>query len=194
MTDTQTSVVPSADAESGLARDLVPLALPEVDRIFESHYDELRRLAHVLVRRLKDPFGHRTTSLLHEAYSRLAQRAGHSFRDHGHLVATITRAMRFAMIDRLRRGRRDDHAKRDLAQREESTLPGEDLLALDAALEELAAIDARKARVIEMRFFGGLSVEETALALGVAEPTVKRDFAFARAWLLRALTRGDGEP
>lgn len=188
MTDAKIPVVPLPLAEQDAARDFMPLAVPEVDRIFESHYDELRRLAHVLVRRLKDPFGHQTTSLLHEAYSRLAKRSAHSFRDHGHLVATITRAMRFAMIDRLRRGRRDENAQRDLARAAETELPGEDLLALDGALEQLAKIDSRKARVVEMRFFGGLGVDEVALALGIAEPTVKRDFAFARAWLLRALS------
>ncbi len=162
-----------------------------LDVAFDGHYDELRELAHSLLRRMHAPGAQRTTSLLHDAYTRLAAKPRLEFRDQGHTIATIARAMRFALIDRLRSVRREQellertttHSAPILANHSDR----DDLLALDAAIERLSALDPRKARVVELRFFTGLSVEDTALALGVTAPTVKRDYAFARAWLARAV-------
>jgi RNA polymerase sigma factor (TIGR02999 family) len=132
------------------------------------------------------------TALVNEAYLRLVDVHHVEFNDRAHFLAMSARVMRRVLID-LARARRSD--KRGAALR--VTLDVElvadrgrdaDLMALDEALEALAAIDARKSQVVELKFFGGLSADETAAALGVSSKTVKRDWAFARAWLQREMT------
>jgi RNA polymerase sigma factor (TIGR02999 family) len=159
-------------------------------------YDELREVAHRQLER--EAVGHTlsTTALVHEVFLKLKDRDG--FNDRVHFFAMAARAMRRILVDHARRhqaakrghgARRvpldsiDGLASEGLAVEERAEL----LVALDEALERLAALDARQAHVIELRFFGGLTEEETAESLGVGLRTVKRDWAKARSWLYQAL-------
>ncbi|MEM6647623.1 MAG: ECF-type sigma factor [Bacteroidota bacterium] len=153
-------------------------------------YDEMRRLAR---RHRKSSPTLNTTALVHEAYLRLVDQTQLNVQDRGHFMALASRAMRFVLIDYARRrkaekrgGGQAHHTLDDnrIAIDEQA----EDLLALDEALERLAAMSERLARVVECRYFGGLSVEETAEALGSSARTVKRDWQKARLWLHRELT------
>ena len=164
-----------------------------VDGDFPLVYDELRRLAHRQLRR--EASGHTlgTTALVHEAYLRLAAQAPGAWRDRPHFLALAATAMRRILVDHARRHgahKRGAGARRVPIENVES-LAAEDraelLVALDDALSRLAALDARQARVVECRFFGGLTEDETAQALGVGLRTVKRDWAKARGWLYREL-------
>ena len=156
-------------------------------------YDELRRIAARYVRReLAQTV--QATDLVHEAYLRLARDTPASWNDRAHFVAIAAISMRRLLVERARaRGA----AKRGGGQLQVTLDEGLlhdggqdariDLLALDEALTRLAAIDPSHARVVELRYFGGLSVEETAAALDISPATVKRHWSFARAWLLREL-------
>lgn len=168
---------------------------PDVAEAFPSVYEELRRLAHRHLAR--EAAGHTlsTTALVHEAYLRLS---GHgtgdvAFNDRTHFFAIAARSMRHILVDHARRQhavRRGEGARRvsleavtELAADERAGL----LVALDEALERLAALDPRQARVVECRFFAGLTEEETAEALGIGLRTAKRDWAKARSWLYQEL-------
>jgi len=134
-----------------------------------------------------------TTSLVHEAYLRLAAASELRIQDRSHLLALAARLMRRILVDHARsRGRAKRSGGTPLpledafaVARERST----ELLRLDDCLEAFSRIDARKARVLEMRFFGGLSVEETAQALNVSADTVVRDWRLAKVWLMREMRR-----
>lgn len=163
------------------AADLLPLA-----------YDELRSLARDLLRRHRAG-GPQATSIVHEAYARVARGQSSPFLDVGQFLRTAARAMRFVIVDRLRREyaqKRGGGAMRceidsRIAAR---TMHGADLLVVDETLTRLAGVDPKKAALVELRFFGGLTFEEAATALGVSLATVKRDWALARAWLYRELS------
>ncbi len=166
-------------------RDALPLA-----EAFPRSYDDLRALAEHLLRRRQGVPLH-ATSLVHEAWLRIARRGASPLRNGEHLLALAARAMRCVLVDDARR-RAALKRDRGLAPgRGElpgpDPLPGIDCLALHEALEQLAAIDARKARVVELRFFGGLDIEEVASVLSISPATVKRDWPLAKAWLYRAL-------
>jgi RNA polymerase sigma factor (TIGR02999 family) len=161
-------------------------------------YGELRRLAASYLRSESPGHTLQPTALVHEAYLRLS---GHApdCENRSHFYGAAAHLMRQILIDYARsrqavkRGGGFEHLSLDeelIVSRERDA----DLIALDDALEHLAAIDERKARVVEMRFFGGLSVEESAEALNVSEVTVRRDWQFAKTWLLRELSgeKGDG--
>jgi RNA polymerase sigma-70 factor, ECF subfamily len=155
-------------------------------------YDELRRIA---AERLRDERADHTlqpTALAHEAWLRLSETLRGGGGDVEQFRIAAAGSIRRVLVDhaRARRAQKRGGAARritltGLAEREAT--PPLDLLALDDALEELAAKDARKARVVELRWFGGLSIDETARALDVATSTVEDDWAFARAWLRRRL-------
>ncbi|MEM0964365.1 MAG: ECF-type sigma factor [Bacteroidota bacterium] len=154
-------------------------------------YEELRALAR-RVRRGPSSETVNTTALVHEAYLRLSR--GESFESRAHFLGVAAKAMRHVLVDHARRRsaekRGGDLVRVDLADTlvgSAGDAPDEGVLALDRALEQLAQVDARKARVVECRFFGDLSVEETADVLGIGTATVKRDWRMARAWLFRAL-------
>lgn len=167
--------------------------LRAVDRLFALVYDDLRSIAHRHLRR--EPEGHTlsTTSLVHEAYLGLADHGEVRWRDRAHFLALASRAMRHILIDyaRARATAKRGGAGIRVPLREDlvagTNQPGVELLALDAALTELAGHDERLARVVECRFFGGMSVEETAEALGVGVRTVERDWTRAKAYLYRQL-------
>jgi RNA polymerase sigma-70 factor (ECF subfamily) len=153
---------------------------------------ELRRLAHYYMagERAGHPF--QTTALVNEAYLRLVDCSRVRWQDRAHFFAVCARLMRRILVDVARadskhkRGGDAVHVALDEAF-VMAAEPSGDLVALDDALKALAAVDARKSQVVELRFFGGLSVDETAEVLHVSAATVMRDWSFARAWLLREL-------
>jgi RNA polymerase sigma factor (TIGR02999 family) len=170
-----------------------------LDKLTPLVYDQLRRLAGRYVR--KEPAGHplQATALVHEAFVRLVNVGEVDWQDRVHFFAVSARIMRRILVDSARarlsakRGGgmvRDEHSTAinfDALPAAETERAAE-LCALDDALESLAQLDARRAQVVELRFFGGLSVEETAAALRVSPQTVMRDWKVARAWLMRELS------
>jgi RNA polymerase sigma-70 factor, ECF subfamily len=156
---------------------------------------ELHRLAHRYMRR--EPSGHtlQTTALVNEAYIRLVDASKVEWRDRTHFFAVSAGLMRRILIDlaRARNGRkRGGKATRLLLDENDipAPQPAVDVIALDEALTSLAAIDPRAARIVELRYFGGLTVDETAAATGLSTRTVKREWAAARVWLLQRMAPG----
>ena len=157
-------------------------------------HEELHRLARSYMRRERRDHTLQTTGLLNEAYLRLAQMGKMKWTNRTHFYAICARLMRRILVDfarsrqYLKRGGKTKHISLDqnlLIADVQRT----DLVELDQALTSLEEMDPRKARVVEMRFFGGMTVEETAQALDVSPDTVMRDWKMAKAWLLRALTK-----
>jgi RNA polymerase sigma factor (TIGR02999 family) len=151
-------------------------------------YDELRRLAGHFLREERPGHTLQATALVHEAYLKLAgQRAG--FENRAQFMAVAAQAMRRILVDYARqrvaakRGGGIALTELDVATVGATAEQSQELLAIDEALEKLAAMDAQQGRVVEMRYFGGLTVEETASALGISPRTVKREWAMAKAWL-----------
>jgi RNA polymerase sigma factor (TIGR02999 family) len=166
------------------------------DELLPLVYEELRRLADRFLSAEQPGQTLQPTALVHEAYLRLVGPASATWENRAHFFGAAARAIRRILIERARarRSLRRGEGQRPLALDEvgdpaalESRL---DLLELDEALERLAGLDAQKARIIELRFFGGLSTEETAEALGLSPSTVTRGWRFARIWLHRELGRG----
>lgn len=165
------------------------------DALLQAVYAELRRQAHRYLQ--KERVGHtlQTTALVHEAYLKLLEQKSVAWKSRSHFFAIAATLMRRILIDhaktkhRLRRG----GANEDLPLEDALTVAisdtNFDLLELDEALTRLAEKDANLVKVVELRFFSGLDVVETAKVLGVSESTVKRDWAMAKAWLHRELTR-----
>jgi RNA polymerase sigma factor (TIGR02999 family) len=159
-------------------------------------YDELKRIAHHHWRRERAGITIQATALAHEAYIRLVDIQHVHWKDRAHFFAMASRLMRRVLVDGARARNADKRgAGMTCVTFDESLNPapnrGADLLALDGALERLAGLDARKARVVEMRVFGGLTLEETASALEVSVDTVARDWKFVKSWLRRELKAGD---
>jgi RNA polymerase sigma factor (TIGR02999 family) len=187
----------SGDDVTGLLRAWGDGDLEARDRLVPLVYQELRRRAAARLRRERADHSLQPTDLVHEAFLRLAGQDRMSWRNRGQFYGIATQMMRRILVDRARSRRR---AKREgawarvtLHEAVAATPPPEvDVLDLDAALTSLAEFDARKAQIAEMRFFGGLSVEETAEAVGVSVATVERDWLAARAWLFKALS-GSGD-
>lgn len=154
-------------------------------------YEELRRVARRHLRNERPDHTLQTTALINEAYLRLMDQGVSEVRDRCHFVALTSHLMRQILVDHARARlaqKRDGGCRVTLAEDVAVSEPAEaDVLAVDDALSRLAALDAQQARVVELRYFGGLSIHETAEALGVSEATVKRDWATARAWLHREI-------
>jgi RNA polymerase sigma-70 factor, ECF subfamily len=166
---------------------------PEAEaRLGDLTYRELRKIAAGHLRRERSARSLQTTDLVHEAYLRLAAQAGSAWRDRAHFFQVAAHVMRQFLIDRARRRRAD---KRGGGIREISLDRGldlgeansPDLLALDEALTRLQAVDERQCKLVEMRFFAGMSDAEIAAALGVSDRTVNREWRLARAWLYKEL-------
>jgi len=157
---------------------------------------ELRRLARRYVRRERRDLSLPATGLVNECYLRLVDAQHVDWQNRAHFLALAGRMMRRILVDVARarqyrkRGGDAEHVAID--DQLMAPEPGRDLVALDEALRALAVVDERKAHVVELRFFGGLSNEETADALGVSAKTVMRDWQVAKVWLLRELTSGRG--
>jgi RNA polymerase sigma factor (TIGR02999 family) len=160
-----------------------------LDRAFPLIYNELRGVARRQLRRKSEGYTLTSVALVHEAYIRLVDQTRVQWRDRAHFLAVAAMAMRRILIDGARRRRavrRGGDARRVTLDMIDVATPDEHadlLLALDSALSRLAALDERQARVVECRFFGGLTEEETAAALGIGLRTAKRDWAKARSWL-----------
>ena len=168
-----------------------------LDRLIPLVYDELRRLAHRYMGRERPGHTLQTTALVNEAYLRLVSWREVCWQNRAHFFAVSAQMMRRILVDFARDRKylkRGGGALRvslaDAASLTEQR--GADLVALDEALTALAEVDRRKAQVVEMRFFGGLSVEEVAEVLKVSKETVMRDWRLAKVWLLRELGGGTG--
>ena len=167
-----------------------------LDRLVPLVHAELRRLARRYMRRERVGHTLQTTALIHEAYIRLVEAQGVTWQNRAHFFGISARVMRRVLVDfaRERGYRKRGGGERRVALDEAllvANAPDEDLVALDDALNALSEVDPRKSRAIELRFFGGLSIEEAALVLEVSPETVKRDCRLAKAWLLRWLTEHD---
>ena len=165
-----------------------------LDRLTPIVYDELRRLARRHLRGERNGHSLQPTALVNEASVRLVDLTRIQWQDRAHFFAVSAQVMRRILVDRARRrnakrGRGLPHISLDDAV-VVAPEPSLDLVALDEALQALARVDARKAQVVEMRFFGGLSVEESAAVLQVSPVTVMRDWRTAKAWLHREVMRG----
>ncbi len=163
------------------------------DQLLPLVYDELRRIAKRHMSRERAGHTLQTTALVNEAYLRLISQQNHEWQNRAHFFAIAAQVMRHLLVDH---ARSRQYAKRGggaiqvslnegAAVAEEQSL---DLLALHEALNQLAQVDERKARIVELRYFGGLSTEETAEVLGLSEITVKREWLKAKAWLFRQLS------
>lgn len=162
-----------------------------LDEVFSRVYEEIRRIAHGQVARAGRGASLDTTAVVHEAYLRLVKSPAIDWADRGHFYAVAATAMRQILLNHARAR----HAKKRGGGRVVAWSSAdaavdtriETFVELDAALERLKALDERSARVVDLRFFAGLSVEETAAALGVTDRTIKRDWRAARAFLVREL-------
>lgn len=162
------------------------------DDLFPLVYAELRRIASREMRRERHGHTLQATALVHEAYLRLVKDASLSAASRAHFLGIAARAMREILIDRARARvarKRGGGGERVTLDEALAAVPGMsiDVLALDEALLRLARLDPRLAQVVELRYFGGLSIEDTAAAMGLSPATVKRAFTLARAWLYREL-------
>jgi RNA polymerase sigma-70 factor, ECF subfamily len=163
----------------------------DVDALAPMVYDELRRLAAAYMRRERPGQTLQPTALVHEVYMRLAQ-AGTPWHDKRHFVGIAARSMRQILVERARaRGAQKRWAGLNRVSLSDSLAAATDpetmLPALDEALTKLETIDPEQARIVELRFFAGLTIEETADAIGVSPATLKRRWSLARAWLFREL-------
>lgn len=168
-----------------------------LDRLTPIVYDELRRLARRYMRRERPDHSLQTTALVNEAYMRLVDYKRMQWQDRAHFFAVSAQLMRRILVDHarrhnLKRGGAIPHVPLDDAA-PVSAEAETNLVALDEALDMLAQLDPRKARVVELRFFGGLTVEETAAVLNVSPITVMRDWTGAKAWLYRELAGASDE-
>jgi RNA polymerase sigma factor (TIGR02999 family) len=189
---------PSSDHSAAVTDWLLQLGRSDkrdLDAMLPLVYDELHRLAERYLS-LEDP-GHtlQPTALVHEAYLRLVDQRRVDWRNRAQFIGLAAGMMRRILVD---------HARERLAQKRgagaepvslslieaPSGQPDVELIALEEALERLAAMDGRKARVVELKFYGGLTIEEIAEVAGISEATVEREWSFARAWLYRAMEGG----
>jgi len=183
---------PSREDITGLLIDWNNGDQAALNRLMPLVYDELRRLASHYVRHERPGHTLQTTALVHEAYLKLVDQKNVKWETRVQFFAAVSQVMRHVLVDyargrrALKRGR--DYLKLSLDDAAMSFEENDsDLLSVDEALNNLASIDAQQSRVVELRVFGGLTVEETAEALGVSPRTVKREWSMAKAWLHRQL-------
>lgn len=182
-------------------RDEVTLILNEIgsgsseapEQLLPLVYDDLRRLARAYFSAESPEHTLQPTALVHEAYIRLVNWESVTWQNRAHFFAVAAEVMRKVLIDH---ARRRNSQKRSGGQRllvdQAISIPDRqtiDLVRLEEALRSLESLDARQAKIVELRFFGGLSIEETAYVLNISETTVRREWTFAKAWFQRELTR-----
>jgi RNA polymerase sigma factor (TIGR02999 family) len=160
-------------------------------------YEELRRAARQQLRRTPPPHTLQTTALVHEAYLRLHQQFRGKFQNKSHFIAVCALLMRQILVGyerEKRAGKRGGGMNKCTLEDVHAVMKGKpvDLLDLDRALNELSKLDLQQGRIVELRFFGGLSIEETGEALGISPATVKRRWSTARIWLYQQLRGGAG--
>lgn len=168
-----------------------------VDRLMPVVYAELKSLAASYLRSERADHTLQTTGLVHEAYLKLVDQRRTTWQNRAHFFGIAAQAMRRILVDhaRRRRARKRDHG---LAVTLDDDLPGvvtntDEVIAVDEALARLAELDPRQARIVELRYFAGMNIEQTAEALEISPATVKRDWMSAKAWLQRELS-GDPSP
>lgn len=161
-------------------------------------YTELKRLAQHLLKNERSGHTLQSTALVHEAYLRLVDQTRIGWNGRAHFFGAAARAMRRVLVDHARarnaQKRGDGAVRVDLDHVTIAVEPDLDVLALDRALDELAAFDPERARIVELRYFGGLSVEEAAAILDSSPATVKRHWTVARAWLFRRISGEEAPP
>ena len=164
-----------------------------LDRLVPLVYDELRRVARRHLRREQPGHALQATALVHEVYLRLVDVDRLTLKNRTHFFAVAAKLMRQILVDHARRQHADKRGGGATMMSLDDVSPAAqppsvDVLALDQALEALSAIDARQCRVVELRFFAGLNIDEAAEALGISPATVEREWALAKAWLFRRLS------
>lgn len=168
-----------------------------LEKILPLVYNELRRLARYHLQQQRPNHTLQTTALVHEAYLRLAEEESIQVKDRRHFLGIAAQLMRWILVDyerNRRAAKRGAGATRltlDASVAGPSQERDVDLLALDEALDRLAKLDRQQSQIIELRYFGGLTIEDTSEFLGISRATVKRSWASARAWLLREMSRGE---
>jgi RNA polymerase sigma-70 factor, ECF subfamily len=168
-----------------------------LDQLVAVVHDELRRLARHYMRGERDGHTLQTSALINEAYLRLVDHTNIDWKNRAHFFGVAAQAMRRVLVDHARsRGYQKRGAGAQAVELEEAAMLAGDraseLVALDDALRELERFDPRKAQVVELRYFGGLTGEETAEVLGISPPTVQREWQSAKLWLLRTLSNSSG--
>ncbi len=163
-----------------------------LDELLPLVYDELRRLAHNYLRRERGEHTLQTTALVHEAYMKLVDQHSVDWKNRAQFFALSAQAMRRILLDNARKHISDKRGKGEKISLEDapeiSVETDENLIALDLALQELEQFDAKQSKIIELRYFGGLTIEETAEVMKISPATVKREWTFARAWLYQKLS------
>ena len=163
-----------------------------LDRLMPLVYDELRRIAHRYVQHERDGHTLQTSALVNEAYLRFAGQRNVDWQNRSHFFAVTAQVMRHILIDHARRRRYVKHGgeARQVPIQDAVAMSlqrADELIALEEALDELSKLDSRKSQVVELRYFGGLSLEETADVLEISLMTVRRDWRAAKAWLYRRM-------
>ena len=174
-----------------LLQDLSDGNRAALDKLLPLVYDELRRLAHQYLRRERTEHTLQTTALVHEAYLKLIDQRSVNWQNRAQFFALSATAMRRILLDNARKHLSAKRGKGEKISLDEaadvSTETDESLIALDMALQELERIDEKQSKIIELRYFGGLTIEETGEVLKISPATVKREWTFARAWLYQKL-------
>jgi RNA polymerase sigma factor (TIGR02999 family) len=166
-----------------------------LDQLMPLVYNELRAIANRYLSRERIDHTLQSTSLVHEAYVRMIDQRHVQWQNRAHFLGIAAQMMRRILVDharhehRLKRGGPQPSLSLDAAVAVATPAREIDLLALDEALDRLAAIDAQQSRLVELRFFSGLTIEEAAVALGISAGTVKREWSTAKAWLFREMSR-----
>lgn len=165
-----------------------------LDQLIPLIYDELHRLAAFHLQRERVDHTLQTTALVHEAYLRLVDQKDVHWKNRGHFFAVAAQAMRRVLVDYARRHQavKRGSSLRKISLDEAIAISNEtanQLLVIDELLNRLTSVDPQESRVVELRFFGGLTVEETAEVMGISPATVKREWSVARAWLLREISK-----
>ena len=163
-----------------------------LDKLMPIVYDELRRQAARYLKHERQGHTLQTTALVHEAYVRLIDQAGVRWQNRAHFYGIAAELMRRILVDHARKRhaakRGGDIVKLTLNEEvQAASEQNPDIISVDEALGKLAVVDQQQARIVELRFFGGLTVEETAEVLGISDRTVKRDWSVAKAWIRREL-------
>ena len=185
---------PSAGEVTRLLQDWSDGRREALDKLLPIVYDELRRLAHSYLTRERAEHTLQTTALVHEAYLKLIDQRSVNWQNRAQFFALSAQAMRRILVDSARRHtsvKRGSGVARislDEAATASVDTADESLLALDVALQELEKVDSEQSKIIELRYFGGLTIEETAEVLKSSPATVKREWTMARAWLYHAMS------
>jgi RNA polymerase sigma-70 factor (ECF subfamily) len=185
--DVTTLLTDLAKGDGRAASKLIPLV-----------YDEMRRLARAYMRRERSDHTLQPTALVHEAFLKLVQQRSVGWQGRAHFLGIAAQVMRRILIDHARGHLRDKRGGGGSPVPLDEALAfapeqSSELVKLDQSLERLAKLDPRQARIVELRFFGGMTVEETAEALGISAITVKRDWSMAKAWLHGELKKSHGD-